>query len=168
MRLSALAIRNAKTREKAYKLGDGHGLYLLVKPSGTRLWRMNYAHMGDEARAIYRALQKATDAGINAARPGNTAADLFHAQVNAIRAEGIIPETQGRYGHGLGLTLTEWSSNAAHDETPLRPGMVMTIEPGIAYGDGKVMVHEENLVITEDGRELLSRRGVPELPVIGW
>lgn len=26
MRLSALAIRNAKTREKAYKLGDGHGL----------------------------------------------------------------------------------------------------------------------------------------------
>ena len=46
MRLSALAIRNAKTREKAYKLGDGHGLYLLIRPSGTRLWRMNYTHMG--------------------------------------------------------------------------------------------------------------------------
>jgi len=37
MRLSALAIRDAKTREKAYKLGDGHGLYLLVKPRGIRL-----------------------------------------------------------------------------------------------------------------------------------
>lgn len=46
MRLSALAIRNAKSREKPYKLGDGGGLYLLVKPSGTRLWRMNYAYMG--------------------------------------------------------------------------------------------------------------------------
>jgi len=46
MRLSALAVRNAKLREKPYKLGDGGGLYLLVKPSGTRLWRMNYAHMG--------------------------------------------------------------------------------------------------------------------------
>ena len=46
MRLSALAIRNAKPRETQYKLGDGHGLYLLVKPSGTRLWRMNYAYMG--------------------------------------------------------------------------------------------------------------------------
>lgn len=117
-------------------------------------------------------MQKATDAGINAACPGNTVADLFHAQVNAIRAEGIIPATQGRYGHGLGLTLTltltEWPSNAAHDETPLRPGMMMTVEPGIAYGEGKVMVHEENLVITEDGREFLSRRGAPELPVIGW
>jgi len=46
MRLSALAVRNAKSREKPYKLGDGGGLYLLVKPSGTRLWRMNYAYMG--------------------------------------------------------------------------------------------------------------------------
>ncbi|MFD0850539.1 tyrosine-type recombinase/integrase [Sphingosinicella xenopeptidilytica] len=46
MRLSALAIRNAKPRDTPYKLGDGHGLYLLVKPSGTRLWRMNYAYMG--------------------------------------------------------------------------------------------------------------------------
>ncbi|WP_374599283.1 tyrosine-type recombinase/integrase [Sphingosinicella sp.] len=46
MRLSALAIRNAKPRDTPYKLGDGHGLYLLVKPSGTRLWRMNYVYMG--------------------------------------------------------------------------------------------------------------------------
>lgn len=46
MRLSALAVRNAKPGEKPYKLGDGGGLYLLVKPSGTRLWRMNYAYMG--------------------------------------------------------------------------------------------------------------------------
>ena len=51
MRLSALAIRTAKPREKAYKLGDGHGLYLLVKPSGTRLWRMSYAHMGRRSQS---------------------------------------------------------------------------------------------------------------------
>lgn len=46
MRLSALAIRNAKPRETPYKLGDGGGLYLLIKPNSTRLWRMNYAYMG--------------------------------------------------------------------------------------------------------------------------
>lgn len=54
MRLSALAIRNAKTREKAYKLGDGHGLYLLVKSSGTRLWRMNYIHGSSEGTLLWR------------------------------------------------------------------------------------------------------------------
>ncbi|WP_339710952.1 integrase arm-type DNA-binding domain-containing protein [uncultured Sphingosinicella sp.] len=46
MRLSALAIRNAKPRETPYKLGDGGGLYLLIKPNSARLWRMNYAYMG--------------------------------------------------------------------------------------------------------------------------
>jgi Xaa-Pro dipeptidase len=130
----------------------------------------NYAigEPADDVAAVYRALQRATDAGIGAARPGHRASDLFHAQYRAIEAEGIRPAVQGRYGHGLGMTLTEWPSNAAHDDTLLQPGMVMTIEPGIAYGDGKVMVHEENLVITEDGCELLSRRGPAELPVIHW
>lgn len=42
MPLSDLAIRNAKAREKAYKLGDGRGLYLLVEPNGSKLWRLKY------------------------------------------------------------------------------------------------------------------------------
>ncbi|WEK46300.1 MAG: Xaa-Pro peptidase family protein [Candidatus Andeanibacterium colombiense] len=130
----------------------------------------NYAicEASEEARRIYRSLQRATDAGIAAARPGNTAADLFHAQARSIEADGIVAATQGRFGHGLGITLTEWPSNAPHDNTPLLPGMVMTIEPGIAYGEGKVMVAEENVVITENGCELLSRRASPELPAISW
>lgn len=122
----------------------------------------------DEAKRVYRSLQRATRAGIAAARPGNTAADLFYAQARSIEADGIVAATQGRFGHGLGLTLTEWPSNAPHDDTLLRPGMVMTIEPGIAYGAGKVMVTEENIVITEDGCELLSRPAPEELPVIAW
>lgn len=40
--LSVAAIANAKPREKSYKLSDRDGLYLLVKPSGARYWRMNY------------------------------------------------------------------------------------------------------------------------------
>lgn len=40
--LTELAVRNAKARDKQYKLGDGHRLYLLVTPSGGKLWRMNY------------------------------------------------------------------------------------------------------------------------------
>jgi integrase len=42
MSLSDLTIRNAKAREKAYKLGDGRGLYLLVEPNGSKLWRLKY------------------------------------------------------------------------------------------------------------------------------
>ena len=42
MTLTATAINAAKPRPKAYKLTDELGLYLLVTPTGGRLWRMNY------------------------------------------------------------------------------------------------------------------------------
>jgi Xaa-Pro aminopeptidase len=48
----------------------------------------------------------------------------------------------------------------------LQPGMVLTLEPGLAIAPGRSMVHEENIVIREDAAELLSRRASPELPVI--
>ncbi len=40
--------RNAKGLEKAYKLSDGGGLYLLVQPNGSKLWRVNYRHNGKQ------------------------------------------------------------------------------------------------------------------------
>ena len=46
MALTVTAINAAKARDKAYKLADSLGLYLLVAPSGGRLWRMNYRFLG--------------------------------------------------------------------------------------------------------------------------
>jgi hypothetical protein len=42
MVLSDSAIRNAKPAEKPYKLFDDGGLFLLVAPTGSRLWRLKY------------------------------------------------------------------------------------------------------------------------------
>jgi len=44
--------------------------------------------------------------------------------------------------------------------------MVLTLEPGMQFGENKIMVHEENLVIREEGPQLLTRRAPEELPVI--
>ena len=46
--LSEMAIRNAKPAEKPYKLFDGGGLFLLVRPDGGRLWRLKYRIDGRE------------------------------------------------------------------------------------------------------------------------
>lgn len=48
MPLTDIAIRNAKPREKPYKLGDALGLFLLVKPTGGKLWRVKYRIHGKE------------------------------------------------------------------------------------------------------------------------
>ena len=122
----------------------------------------------DKVRRIHDLLFRATDAGIKAARPGNTAADVFKAQAHVLTDAGIQLGNVGRFGHGLGKVLTEPPSNKIGDETPLVPGMVLTIEPNAMYGDGKILVHEENLVITEGSAKLLSRRAAREIPELAF
>lgn len=53
MPLTVAEVRNAKPREKAYKLGDERGLYLLVKPNGTRAWRHKYRFGEKEKLGAY-------------------------------------------------------------------------------------------------------------------
>lgn len=50
MALSATAVRNAKARAKPYKMGDSLGLFLLVEPSGGKLWRLKYRVDGREKK----------------------------------------------------------------------------------------------------------------------
>ena len=126
-----------------------------------------FGHISDEAQRANEVVWHATQAGIDAARPGITAEDLWAAQNRVLEAAGATSGTDvGRSGHGLGMHLTEPPSNMPGDNTLLKPGMVMTIEPGMEFAPGKMIVHEENLVITEDGCELLTRRAPVEMPVI--
>lgn len=48
MPLTDTACRNAKPKDRPYKLGDSGGLHLLVKPTGGRYWRMKYYFLGKE------------------------------------------------------------------------------------------------------------------------
>ena len=125
-----------------------------------------FGHPDDTVQKAYRTVYKATDAGFNAARPGATTTDLYHAMWSVMEAAGALGNDVGRMGHGLGMELTEWPSITASDNTLLLPGMVITLEPGMMYAPGKSMVHEENLVITEDGAEYLSVRCSPEITII--
>lgn len=46
--LTALQVKAAAPKATPYKLGDGDGLYLLVQPTGGKLWRMNYRMSGKQ------------------------------------------------------------------------------------------------------------------------
>ena len=120
----------------------------------------------DEVKCAYDALYQATDAGLAVARPGATCADLYHAMQCVMSASGALGNDVGRLGHGLGMQLTEHPSHTPWDQTVLEPGMVITLEPGMLFAPGRMMVHEEDIVIREDGSELLTRRASRELPII--
>lgn len=115
--------------------------------------------------AAHARLIEAVDSAMQIARPGATAADLFHA-MDRIVTGGAGGSDAGRLGHGLGMQLTEWPSLIPADQTELQEGMVLTLEPGIETGPGRMLVHEENIVIRASGAEFLSTPAGPHMPVL--
>ena len=116
--------------------------------------------------AAHARLIDAVDAAMEIARPGATAAQLFHA-MDRIVTGGAGGSDAGRLGHGLGMQLTEWPSLIPADHAVLEPGMVLTLEPGIETAPGLMLVHEENIVVRPGGAEFLSPRAPRALPRIG-
>jgi len=50
MALTDTSIKQAKPRDKAYKLFDGNGLYIEISPTGSKYWRLKYRFAGKEKR----------------------------------------------------------------------------------------------------------------------
>ena len=126
-----------------------------------------FGHASDQTLRAYETVFHSTDAGLATARPGATTTDIWQAMWSVLERGGAQGNDDiGRMGHGLGAQLTEWPSITATDQTPLVPGMVITLEPGMEFAPGKLMVHEENILITESGAELLSKRAAAEMPII--
>ena len=79
---------------------------------------------------------------------------------------GFMVKGEGRYGHGVGLQLTEPPSISSFDNAIIQENMVLTIEPSLEYKPGKLIVHEENIFVSKDGPVLLTKRAPKELPSI--
>lgn len=105
-----------------------------------------------EAAEAHRVLIEATQAGLEAARPGARACDV-HAAMAAVCGEAALG---GRFGHGMGMQLTEGLSLIPEDPAILVPGTVITLEPGVKLPGGGIMVHEEDIVIGAESAEALS------------
>ncbi|MDF0596282.1 M24 family metallopeptidase [Psychromarinibacter halotolerans] len=117
----------------------------------------------DTVRKAHDALWQATEDTLSTLRPGMLARDAHRLLSEALHTHGARP-AGGRLGHGLGITLTEWPSFTPLDTTPLREGMVLTLEPGAVVDGDRILVHEENIVLRADGVELLSPRAPSALP----
>lgn len=117
----------------------------------------------DKTRSAHRTLVRAVETAAGIARPGKTCADLFDAMTAVLgQTDGDV----GRLGHGLGIQLTETPSITRFDKTVLGERMVLTLEPSIDLGDGKMMVHEENIVIRDGPPDFLSAPASPDIPVL--
>jgi Xaa-Pro dipeptidase len=117
----------------------------------------HFGRPGAEFERVYNTVLEAHLAAEAAAKPGNVLGDVDLAARSVIEKAGYGPCFTHRTGHGLGIDLHEGVSLTRGETTPIVPGMVFSIEPGI-YLSGRLGVRIENLVaIGPEGPEALHR-----------
>ena len=97
MPVTDTAIKNAKPKEKVYKLGDSGGLFLLVKPNGKRHWRLKYYHLKRERLLALGAYPQITLAQARQKRD----------EARALLEQGIDPVMEKKKKEQLALSDSE-------------------------------------------------------------
>jgi Xaa-Pro aminopeptidase len=109
-----------------------------------------------EPAEVYELVLAAQLAGLEAARAGVTGRDADAAARAIIEDAGHGERFGHGLGHGVGLLVHEDPRLAKTADAELRPGSVVTVEPGV-YLPGRFGVRIEDLVVvTDDGPEILS------------
>jgi len=109
----------------------------------------------DAFRKTMDLVRRAQDAAIQAMRPGMKVADI-HACAHKVFADaGEAPHFTHSLGHGIGLETHEAPGMSPRVDAELRPGMVVTVEPGLYYPQWGGIRWEYMVLVTEDGVEVL-------------
>ncbi|MDY7010810.1 MAG: Xaa-Pro peptidase family protein [Planctomycetota bacterium] len=105
---------------------------------------------------IYKVVLQGLSAGIEAISPGVKCASVDAAARDVITAAGYGDEFAHGLGHGIGLDVHELPRLGRKVKKTLRPGMVVTVEPGIYLpGVGGVRI-EDDVVVADGGAERIS------------
>jgi len=118
---------------------------------------MLVGRVGGRIKQIYKLVQEAQEAAIKFLRPGVTSMQADRVARDIIERAGFGKEFGHGLGHGIGREIHELPTmRKTGGDEELRPGMVVTVEPGIYLpGEGGVRI-EDNVLITHSGCEVLS------------
>lgn len=116
-----------------------------------------YGDISDKQREIYDTVLKAQLAAVEASKPGVACSEVDLTARKIIADAGYGEYFPHRLGHGLGISVHEYPSLTETNNLLLEKGMVYTIEPGI-YVPGVAGVRiEDDVYVTENGVEILTK-----------
>ena len=150
---------HAVAHDIEFQAGD-----LLVTETSAPIWGYNaelergmvIGTPSDEVRRLFEHTVAAQQVAFGAFRPGATCADIDAAVLAYFEANGLLGNWRQHVGHGIGLRNHEAPFLDIGDHTPIEPGMVFTIEPGVYASDLGGFRHSDTVVVTEDGIEILT------------
>ncbi len=115
-----------------------------------------FGQITKQQREVYEVVYRAQSEAIRQAVKGRRASELDTIARKIITEAGYGEYYPHRLGHGLGLSGHEKPALSQLDDTVLKPGMVITIEPGIYLPDIAHVRIEDMLLVTETGNEILT------------
>jgi Xaa-Pro aminopeptidase len=110
----------------------------------------------DEVRRLFGHAVAAQQAALAALRPGATCAEVDGAVMRYLESNDLLPYWRQHTGHAIGLRNHEAPFLDLGDHTPIEPGMVFTIEPGIYAADVGGFRHSDTVAVTPDGIDVLT------------
>lgn len=110
----------------------------------------------EEFKEVFKIVQKAYNKALEQIQPGNTAGSVADTARNIIESEGYGDQYITSGGHGLGRSTSEPPYIKRGNETMLKPGMVLTLEPGIYIPEKFGTKIENTVLVTGEGYEVLN------------
>jgi Xaa-Pro aminopeptidase len=93
---------------------------------------------------------------LQALRPGVLCSDVDNAVRAYYQEHDLMPYWRHHCGHAIGLRYHEGPFLDSGDHTPIRPGMVFTVEPGLYVQGLGGFRHSDTVLITEDGTQMIT------------
>jgi Xaa-Pro dipeptidase len=142
-----------------FRAGD-----VLVSETGAPVWGYNaeleralvIGTPTGEMRRLFDHMVAAQQVAFDALRPGVTCADVDTAVLAYFEEHGLFPYWRQHTGHAIGLRNHEAPFLDVGDPTPVEPGMVFTIEPGLYDPDVGGFRHSDTVAVTDDGIDVLT------------
>ncbi|WP_117152343.1 M24 family metallopeptidase [Paraliobacillus quinghaiensis] len=116
-----------------------------------------YKSVTDKQREVYQTVLNAQLASLDISKPGTRVGDLDTIARDIITEAGFSEYFPHRIGHGLGINVHEYPSMSHLNDGILKEGMVYTIEPGIYLPSVGGVRIEDDVLITVDGFETLTK-----------
>jgi Xaa-Pro aminopeptidase len=110
----------------------------------------------DEMRRLFDHTVAAQRVAFDALRPGVTCADVDNAVLRYFEANDLLAYWGQHTGHAIGLRNHEAPFLDVGDHTPIEPGMVFTVEPGLYAGELGGFRHSDTVLVTPDGIDILT------------